>query len=525
MQKGQAQEAIAPLRQAVSLDSSSGRAHYQLGLALSRRSKSEEGKQELEKGLSLIQADENNRKANSLIAKAKMEIEHGETQQAIETLGKVITLMPDYAEGHSLLAQALTKLGDLEGSIAEFKRAVALDPKLYSAQLGLGEALRSNGQLVDAGNGFREAVRLRPDSAEAYYDLGSALSALGDKNGAAAAFQKVLELDPGNAAAQESLHAIANASSSAKPARTGTGTSDLLSAPVTSAGDLHSPSDSDDVDQIQSFEILVQREKWDEVQPLLVSYLAEHANSWRVHYIQGYVLFRIHKVGDSIRELAKSLELNTNNAEGHKILGKDFVVIGKYDYAQTELEQAARLAPDSAEIHYSLGEVYSVRDMFREAKPEFLKATQLDPKYAEGYNALGFTEESLSNDTAALAAYETAIRVAQEKGSKFEAPYVNLSAFYNRLLNPELALQYAQKAIELNPNSDLAFYQRARAYQFLKNWELAAEALRAAISIKPSYEPEESRGALDTFQKLKHDSEVVENQIRDAHHVSEEVKK
>src|SRR5260370_11642796 len=144
--------------------------------------------------------------------------------------------------------------------------------------------------------------------------------------------------------------------------------------------------DADDLERIKSFETAIGQDKYDEVEPLLLTYLEAHPDSWRAHYIQGYVLFRQHKVGDSIRELAKSLELNVNNPEGHKILGKDFVIIGKYDYAQTELQQAVRLKPESAEIHYSLGEVYSTRDMFPAAKSEFSAAIQRDSTYAEAYN-------------------------------------------------------------------------------------------------------------------------------------------
>ena len=146
MQKGQIQEAIAPLRRAVSLDPMSGRAHYQLGLALSRTDKTEEGKLELDKGLKLTADDERNRKANALEAQAKLEMDKGETQQAAENLGKVVQLLPDYAEGHLTLAQALAKLGDLEGSIPEFKRALELQPNLYAAHFGLGQVLRRKGK-------------------------------------------------------------------------------------------------------------------------------------------------------------------------------------------------------------------------------------------------------------------------------------------------------------------------------------------------------------------------------------------
>ena len=50
--------------------------------------------------------------------------------------------------------------------------------------------------------------------------------------------------------------------------------------------------------------------------------------------------------------------------------------------------------------------------MLREAKSEFTAAIQHDPSYFEAYNALGFTEESLGDDAAALAAYMKAMQIA-----------------------------------------------------------------------------------------------------------------
>jgi tetratricopeptide (TPR) repeat protein len=360
--------------------------------------------------------------------------------------------------------------------------------------------------------------------------LGSALNEEGDANGAAAAFQKVLQIDPGDVAARENLDAILKKAASAQ-----TATSTLMElhsslTPQPSTGELAPNTDGDDLEQVKSFEASIEQDKIDEVEPLVLAYLKEHPNSWRAHYIQGYVLFRMRKVGDSIKELAKSLELNADNPEAHKILAKDFVVIGKWVYAETELQQAARLKPESAEIHYSLGEVYSGRDMLREAKSEFTAAIQHDPTYAEAYNALGFTEESLGDDTAALEAYKKAMQIADQKGSKFDAPYINVSEYYNRLNKPEPALEYARKAIALNSKSDLGYYQMARAYQSRGEWDRAAEALRNAIALNPSSaqyyyvlsqvyrslgKQPESLAALKSFQELKHAEELVENKMRD----------
>ncbi|HWO31073.1 MAG TPA: tetratricopeptide repeat protein, partial [Candidatus Acidoferrum sp.] len=304
-------------------------------------------------------------------------------------------------------------------------------------------------------------------------------------------------------------------------------------APRLSIGDLGPKTDVDDLDQIRKFETLIDRDGIDDVEPLVLAYVKERPNSWRGHYIQGYVLFRMRKIGDSIKELAKSLELNVDNPEAHKILGRDFVVIGKFDYAQTELEAAARLKPNSAEIHNSLGEVYSGRDMFKEAKSEFTAAIRLDPEYAEAYNALGFTEESLGDDTAALAAYNKAVQVADQKGLKFDAPFINLGAYYNRLGKPEPALLYARKAIAVDSKNDLSYYQLGRAYQALGKWEQAAEAFQKAISVNPvspssaQYyyvlsqvyrklgKEKESLAALDRFQELKRATELIENKMLD----------
>jgi tetratricopeptide (TPR) repeat protein len=406
-----------------------------------------------------------------------------------------------------------------------------IQPNLYAAHFGLGQLLRRKRDFADAIAVFREAIRLRPSSIEAYNELGSVLNQEGDRNGAAAAFQKVLQIDPGDVAARENLDAILKQPDSTQTARSTLTESHSSMTPQPSTGEAISTMDGDDLDQIKSFEAAIDKDKIDEVEPLVITYLEAHPNSWRAHYIQGYLLFRIRRVGDSIKELAKSLELNADNPEAHKILGKDFVVIGKYDYAETELQQAARLKPESAEIHYSLGEVYSGRDMFREAKSEFTAAIQQDSAYPEAYNALGFTEESLGDDTAALEAYKKSMLIADRKGFKFDAPYINVSAYYNRLSKPEPALEYARKAIELNSKSDLGYYQMGRAYQSRSEWDQAAEALRNAISINPSSaqyyyvlsqvyrrlgKQKESLAALKTFQELKHADELVENQIRDS---------
>ena len=154
-------------------------------------------------------------------------------------------------------------MGDVDGSIPEFKRALELQPNLYAAQFGLGQLLRKNGNLADANAALREAIRLRPSSAEAYNELGLVLSGQADWNGSAAAFQKALQIDPENAAARENLAAVVDKvekrSASAQTALTNSTASTATLPPQPASGELIPNADADDLDQIKRFEASIER--------------------------------------------------------------------------------------------------------------------------------------------------------------------------------------------------------------------------------------------------------------------------
>ena len=252
-------------------------------------------------------------------------------------------------------------------------------------------------------------------------------------------------------------------------------------------------------------------------------------SSW-AWYALGYSLFAQQKLGEAIQALAKSLQLDVRNAEAHKILGRTLMIIGRFDAAQREFEEGIRLKPDSAEMHYNLGKLFSVQDNWEAARKALEAAIRLDPSYVEAVDALGFALEALGDDAGAVARYEQAIALNKERQGRFVGGQVSLSAYYNRTGDPDKALEYARQAMELDPKSDAALFQQAKAQERLGLLTEAVDSLNQAIALNPRAsshyyvlaglyrrlgKADESRKALDSFRRLEREANELEKMRRE----------
>jgi tetratricopeptide (TPR) repeat protein len=324
-----------------------------------------------------------------------------------------------------------------------------------------------------------------------------------DVQGASAAYRKALELNPADAPARQGLERLSSVGAA-----------------------------SDDARQVAELEDYFRKDRFQEVEPLLAEYVKQRPKSSWGFYALGYSLFAQRKIGAAIQALARSLELDVRNAEAHKILGRTLMIVGRFDAAQLEFELAIRHKPDSAEIRYDLGKLFSIQDNWEPARKEFEAALRLDSSYLEALDALGFALEALGDDQGAIASYEKAIALNEARQGHFATAHVNLSALYNRAGNPEKALEYAKKALEIDPKADGAWFQKARADEREGRLDEAVDALNQAISLNArssSYyyvlaglyrhlgRTEASVKALDSFKRLDRETNELEKTRRRDH--------
>ncbi len=480
---------------------------------------------------------------------------HGSAKQ-IEQLRKIISIAPDFARAHLSLGKALLHEGKVADAVAELRDATRLEPTSGEAHYQLGLALARRGQqeegaaevkkgrelssadernqnaeldisegrtalqkgeLQEAEAKFRHAIKLQPNSPAPQHFLGVTLEKEGDTEGAIAAYQKAVELNPGDRNSRESIARLMPPEAPAADSR-----------PPEFARAVPSNVD-DDPAKITDLESYIHGNRYREVEPLLAAYVGDHPRSSWGWYALGYSQFAQKKIGDSIKSLAQSLSLNVKNADAHKILGRDLMAIGRFDAAQTEYEQAIHYAPNSKEGYYDLGKLFSLQDNWIAARKQFEEAVRLDPGYIEAIDSLGFALEALGDNPGAVQTYEKAIALNEQRHGKFVSAHVNLSAYYNRTGDPAKALDYAQKALELDPKSDSAWFQKARAEERQGQLQPAADSLNHAISLNShssSYyyvlsgiyrrlgNLEESKKALESFTRLDQENNELEKMRR-----------
>ncbi|MDO8786816.1 MAG: tetratricopeptide repeat protein [Sulfuritalea sp.] len=126
-------------------------------------------------------------------------------KDALPALRQASKLLPDDAEAHNNLGNAMQYLGQLDNAIASFRRALEIEPDYAEAHYNLGNALKDLGQFDGAAASYRRALEIRSDYAEAHNNMGNALRDLGQLNEAVASCRRALEIIPDCAEAHNNL--------------------------------------------------------------------------------------------------------------------------------------------------------------------------------------------------------------------------------------------------------------------------------------------------------------------------------
>jgi tetratricopeptide (TPR) repeat protein len=141
-------------------------AHTNLGVALVKDGKTEEGISHYHEALQ-IKPDDSNAHYNLANALKKQ----GAIDGAIAHYREAVKWNPDYSKAHNNLGVCLEAQGLRDEAILHYRQALQNDSSNHGIHFNLGIALAKNGEIKEAAEHFRLAVNLKPDYEEARWAL------------------------------------------------------------------------------------------------------------------------------------------------------------------------------------------------------------------------------------------------------------------------------------------------------------------------------------------------------------------
>lgn len=130
---------------------------------------------------------------DGLANKVSAYVQMKDSNKALEEARRAVTLRPNSAFGHSLVASVYASQGDLARAIQSVRDGLRVEPGNIRVSMQLGEYLARSGNSDAAMNEYTKILRSKPDYVAALFAQGALLESGGKKKEAVAKYQQLLQ--------------------------------------------------------------------------------------------------------------------------------------------------------------------------------------------------------------------------------------------------------------------------------------------------------------------------------------------
>ena len=95
----------------------------------------------------------------------------GQLEEAITIFDRVVTELPDFAEGWNKRATVHYLKGDYSASVIDIERTLALEPRHFGAISGMGLIFMARGDEAGALKAFKEVLKIHPHARGAQFHV------------------------------------------------------------------------------------------------------------------------------------------------------------------------------------------------------------------------------------------------------------------------------------------------------------------------------------------------------------------
>ncbi|MGH9738757.1 MAG: tetratricopeptide repeat protein [Candidatus Acidiferrales bacterium] len=386
---------------------------------------------------------------NRLLNDAQSAVQQKDYASAAKDYQQYLAKKPDDATAHFDLGYVYTALDRPDDAKSEYQKAVAIDPKMSAAYLNLGLTLLPD-DAADAVDPLQHAADLMPDEARPRFLLGTALDRSGKLAGAITQYQAAEKLD-----AKDFDTHLALGLALLRSKRPADAEPEFRAALALRPD---SPN-SRNVDEahLGLGQCLIGQKHYRDGIAELQTYLQSHPADAKIRVERAAALVDLGNLDEAMAELDRAATRGPESTDALELRARIYFAKKQYASAVPPLQQAVARAPQNANFRALLGHALLQSKNYPEAVSQLLAANRLDPSANDVLADLVLAEYNTKNYGAALQVLDVlSKRAPLPAGSWFIR-----GACYDKLEQPEQALDAYQRFLQLNTNENSDMYFEA----------------------------------------------------------------
>ena len=360
--------------------------------------------------------------------------ESGKFTEAITAFQASLAKMPSL-DGRYRLGLALTRTGNLESAVTQFRGVLDFAPNHGPALQQMCRVLLEQGRLDDAEQEAGRLISLYPNGASGHFLMGLIKNAKGDKQAALASFQKASTLNPAMSEAALQQGAILLSEGRYQEAR-----ESLSKAVAGNAGNIEA--------RISLFSFHLGRKEYAEAEKILNEGLAEDKDNTRLLTLLATMNAMREQRAEALAVLEKVRGLDPDYVPALRLEARLRILAGETEVASSLYDAYLKRHPDDVEQLIASASLLDMSGKREEAGQRLRSAQNLGSR--EALFILARREAAAKRPEAAEALLQDALNKARtpEDDSVIRA---TLSLLYLQTQHPEKALALYDAAAAAKP--------------------------------------------------------------------------
>ncbi|MBM3241634.1 tetratricopeptide repeat protein [Candidatus Poribacteria bacterium] len=413
-------------------------------------------------------------------------LKYGDYDLAVEAFEKVIQHAPDFAEAHSGLAYAYSQLGKYSEAVAEYERARILNPELTQVYIGLGYIAYRRGNLDLAIEHYNKAIELQPDLAEAHHNLGLIYAQQGKIAEAFEEQKRAVSADPESAEAHFHLgllyEKLERWNEAVEHHQQALKWNSVFAEPYYQLARIYMKRKEQELAQQNMEHFRIRKAEADAIATAEEAvFMAEGTAKSDALLSLATVYLKQNKFQEAKVQFQRVLLRDEKRADAYAGLGHVALERNQYHTAIQNYKRALELGMNTAEAHHNLGIALMQESFFDQTFSKSLQMKKIDEAISHFHKAVALDTTPLPPSPLPKGA--GGCDKGDEKSAK---SFLMLGTLYATQNQFELAKQNFLKVIELEPQDAIAYHSLAYLYgQHDTDLQIAVELAQKATQLAP----------------------------------------